>query len=410
MRRPFHGWRIVAFAAVVMAMTAPGQTAGVSPFIDPVMADLGLSRSAISTAYLVGTLVGAAVLPFVGRLVDRYGPRLAMAVIAAVFGGVLVGLSLVTEVFGLTAGFVGIRLTGQGALGLAAVTVVSHWFNRRRGTALGVLTAVGASGISLAPILIERLVAVQGWRTAWLIEGVAVWLIVIPLAVWGIRNRPADVGQHIDGQPSPVDQSGHLPGAGRAEAIRTPYFWVLVAGTAASALLSTAVIFHQISLLGERGLSPAQAAATFLPMTVAGVVATLAVGYLIDRFDFPRLLVVASMGLLAGGLLWATVLSPGWSALGYGAAMGAAANSIRAVEAALTPRMFGTGSIASIRSVLASVGVAASAVGPLMFAAAYEATGSYTAILCAGVALPAAVSLAALTVRLPAGHRLARSS
>jgi hypothetical protein len=74
-------------------------------------------------------------------------------------------------------------------------------------------------------------------------------------------------------------------------AVRTPYFWVLVAGTATSGLLATVVIFHQISLLGERGLSPAQAAATFLPMTATGIVATLVVGYLIDRFDHPRLLV-----------------------------------------------------------------------------------------------------------------------
>lgn len=247
------------------------------------MADLDLSRSAISTAYLVGTLAGAVALPFVGRLVDRYGARWAMTVIAALFGGVLIGLSTVTEVFGLTAGFVGIRLAGQGALGLVAVTVVSHWFHRRRGTALGLVTAIGAAGISLAPILIERLVAVQGWRTAWAIEGLAVWLIVIPVAVWGIRNRPQDVGQHVDGVPTPASQHEQPRGASRGVAMRTPYFWVLVAGTATSALLCTAVIFHQISLLGERGLTPTQAAATFLPMTAAGIVATMAVGYAVDR-------------------------------------------------------------------------------------------------------------------------------
>jgi MFS family permease len=340
-------------------------------------------------------------LPLVGRLIDRYGVRWAIVVIGATFGAVLVALSMVSGIFGLTAGFVGIRLAGQGALGLAAVTVVSHWFSRRRGTALGVVTAIGASGISLAPILIERLIAFHGWRSVWLMEGVAVWAIVVPIAILGIRNRPRDVGQHVDGDPAPAAGHRLQRSVGRAVAMRTPYFWVLVAGVSTSGMLGTAVIFHQISLLGERGLTSAQAAATFLPMTAAGIVATLLVGHLIDRYDHPRLLVVVSMALLGIGLAWATVLTPGWSALAYGAVMGASANAIRAVEAALTPRMFGTGQLASIRSILAAVGVASTAVGPLMFAAAHDATGGYTAVLLASIALPAGVVAAAVTVRLP---------
>lgn len=97
-RTPFHGWRIVAYASITVAMTAPGQTAGVSPFIDPVMAELGLSRSAVSTAYLIGTLTGAAAMPLVGRLVDHYGSRAAIVVIGATFGGVLIGLSLASSI------------------------------------------------------------------------------------------------------------------------------------------------------------------------------------------------------------------------------------------------------------------------------------------------------------------------
>jgi MFS family permease len=398
---PFHGWRIVTYASIVVAMTAPGQTAGVSPFIDPMMAELGLSRSAVSTTYLIGTLTGAACLPLVGRLVDRHGSRAAMVVIGGVFGAVLIGLSLVSGIVGLTAGFVGIRLAGQGALGLAAVTVVAHWFTRRRGTALGIVSAFGSAGISLAPILIERLIAFHGWRTVWLIEGLAVWAIVIPIALLGIRNRPADVGQHIDGQPAP--RAGHQPPAGatRGVALRTPYFWVLAGGVSTSGLLGTAVVFHQISLLGARGLTPAQAAAVFIPMTAAGLAATLLVGYLIDRLDRPRLLVVTSMCLLALSLAWATVATPGWSAWAYGALMGAASNAIRALEAALTPRMFGTDHLGAIRGVMTALSVASTAAGPLIFALVYDATGSYTAILLASLALPLAVAIAALTTGLP---------
>ncbi len=400
-RTRFGGWRIVAYATVVVVMTAPGQTAGVSPFIDPVMAELGLSRSAVSTAYLIGTLTGAAAMPLVGRLVDRYGSRAAIVVIGAVFGGVLIGLSLVSSIVGLTAGFIGIRLAGQGALGLAAVTVVAHWFDRRRGTALGIVSAFGSAGISLAPILIERLIAFHGWRTVWLIEGLAVWAIVIPIALLAIRNRPSDVGQQVDGRPASAADHQPAAGATRAVALRTPYFWVLAAGVSTSGLLGTAVVFHQISLLGARGLTPAEAASVFIPMTTAGLAATLLVGYLIDRLHRPRLLIVTSMGLLTLGLAWATIATPGWSAWAYGALMGASTNAIRAAEAALTPHMFGTDHLASIRGVMTALSVASTAAGPLIFAVVHDTTGSYNAVLLASLALPLAVATAALTTRLP---------
>jgi cyanate permease len=328
-----------------------------------------------------------------------------MVAIGVVFGSVLIGLSLVTEIVGLTAGFVGIRLAGQGALGLAAVTVTAYWFHRRRGTMLGIVTAAGGAGITLSPILIERLVTHLDWRTVWLLEGVAVWAIVIPIAVFGIRNRPADVGQHVDGDTSPDDAQARAHSATRAQALRTPYFWVLAGGTAVVAMLVTAVVFHQISLLGARGLSSAQAAANFLPQTAAALGCSLLVGFLVDRLRRPQLLIVVSMGLLAGGLTWATVLGPGWSALGYGAALGASMGSMKAVETAITPRLFGTAHLGAIRGLVGAIGVAGTALGPLLFAVAHDATGSYTAILLTTTVLPVAVCVAALITPLPTRAR-----
>ncbi|WP_123604076.1 MFS transporter [Micromonospora sp. Llam0] len=189
-------------------MTAPGQTVAVSAFIDPMIADLGMSRSAVSAAYLAGTLVGALALPTIGRIIDRHGVRRCMVAIGAVFGSVLVALSLASGIVGLTAGFVGIRLAGQGALGLAATTVTAHWFYRRRGAAMAVVSASGAAGISLAPIALERLIAQSDWRIGWLVAGLVVWAVVVPIAVFGIRDRPADIGQHVDGDPGGADSAG----------------------------------------------------------------------------------------------------------------------------------------------------------------------------------------------------------
>jgi MFS family permease len=397
----FYGWHIVAYAAIALAATAPGQTAAVSAFIDPMIRDLGVSREQISTAYLVGTLTGALAMPLVGRAIDRFGIRRSMLVIGAVFGAVLLGLSLVRGLTGLTVGFVGIRLLGQGALGLTATTAAARWFVKRRGAALGAVSAAGAAGISTAPLLLERLVSAHGWRTAWVVEGLAVWAIVIPLAVFAMRDDPADLGQRPDGvPPEDQDRRPERGGATRREALATPFFWVLTAGVAVSGLLSTAVAFHQISLLGERGLSTAEAAANFMPQTVAGLAATLVIGSLVDRMD-SRWLTVASMLMLAGALVWGVAVDPGWSALGFGATLGASGTSIRALEAASVPKYFGTDHLGSIRGLVTAVSVGSTAFGPLLFATGFQATGSYTTVLLGSVALPTAVAVAAVLVKPP---------
>lgn len=400
----FYGWRIVAYASLAVAATGPGQTAGVSLFVDPLIRDLGISRSAVSTAYLIGTLTGALALPWIGRALDRYGVRRTMAVIGAVFGAVLIALSAVSTITGLTAGFVGIRMAGQGALGLTATTAAALWFDRRRGTAAGIVSAVGAVGISMTPLLAEALIGQHGWRTAWLVIGVAVWLVVIPIGLVGMRDRPADLGQWPDGRV-PADQSAAARtamnwGVGRAEAIRHPFFWVVTAGVAACGLLATAVAFHQISLLGERGLTTAQAAANFIPQTVAALVATLAAGMLADRIRH-RWLIVAAMAALAGGLAWATQVTPGLSAVGFAALIGAAGGSMRAIEVASFPRYFGVRHIGSIRGLVAAISVASTAFGPVLYALARDMTGGYAEVLWLSVPVPLVVAVAAFFVRPP---------
>jgi MFS family permease len=399
-RRPggFYGWHVVVVSALVLCCTAPGQTAAVSAFIDPMIRGLGVSRSAISTAYLIGTLTGAVAMPFVGRLIDRHGARRGMLSVGALFGAVLISFSLVNGLAGLTLGFIGIRMLGQGALGLTATLAASKWFDTRRGLALSLVSAAGAAGISTAPILLERLISAHGWRAAWIVEGVLIWALVIPLAMFAMKDDPEKLGQRTDGS------GDHLPpplprwGLDRREAFQTPFFWVLTAGVGVSGMLSTAVAFHQISILGEQGLSPGQAAANFVPQTLAGILATLVTGALIDRIN-PRWLTGAAMLALAGGLAWGVLVTPGWSAVGFGMAIGSSGAAIRALEAAATPRFFGTANLGSIRGFIAAVSVGSTAFGPLLFAVAHDIADSYASVLLLSTAAPLCVMVAAFLVR-----------
>jgi len=139
-----------------MAATLPGQTAGVSLFIDAFIEDLGVSRTTVSWLYTVATGLGSLTLPLVGRLVDRYGPRRVALVVIALLAATCMGMSRVSGWIGVFVGFVGLRGLGQGALGLVNNHAVNLWFERRRGFAIGGLGLGMAGAVSAFPPLIEQ--------------------------------------------------------------------------------------------------------------------------------------------------------------------------------------------------------------------------------------------------------------
>ncbi len=403
--RSFYGWRIVAFASLTMAMTAPGQTVGVSVFIDPMMETLGMSRSQVSGAYLIGTLAGGAAMPFVGRFIDAFGVRRVMTVVGLIFGIALASMSAVGGLVALMAGFAGIRMLGQGSLSLVSTTAVALWFERRRGLAMAVTSSAGVGAMSFVPLGLAALILTVGWRTSWMLAGLAVWAVVLPVARFGMKDRPEHVGQFPDGDPEPTVEETARRGRDawtRSEAMRTLMFWALTGTVAATGLVATAMMFHHISLLTEQGLSPTQAAATFVAMTASSIVATLIVGTLADRGS-PKLLAMASMALLGGALVLAQTAAPGWRVVAYVVALGSSGGAARAVEAASFPRYFGIRHIGSIRGTVMAVMVGGSALGPYLLAVGHERFGGYGPALTTMLVIPTAVILLLVGARAPDG-------
>lgn len=410
---PFSGWRIVALCAVLLMMTGPGQTLGVSVFIDPMIAGLELTRSQVSTAYLIGTLAGALGLPVIGRFLDTQGPRRSAAIIGVVFGVVLLGMAGVRGVVTLTLGFVGIRMLGQGGLTVIASTAPARWFDRRRGLAIGITTAAGSAAIALIPLVSTAIIIHYDWRAAWVALAFAVWVIVLPIVRWGLINNPADVGQYPDGRPpqdtvEPEDVAlAHQPVSDvtsmtAAEARRTPIFWAVTAAVVAASLITTALNFHQISILGEQGLTPIEAAANFVPQTIAGLAISLYAGAAIDRFK-QRYLLLGMLGLMAAAMVGVSLVEPGLGAITYGIVLGSSQGAMRSIESGSYPKLFGVNHAGEIRGTARAFAVASSALGPLALAFGFQLTGSYRQVLLALLVLPAIAAVLAIIAPEPGG-------
>ncbi len=410
----FLGWRMLALAVVTSVMTGPGQTIGVSVFIDPIVEELGLSRSAVSTAYLIGTLTGATAMPFVGRFVDRRGVRLSQLIIGGAFVGALVSMSGVNGMLWLIAGFTGIRMFGQGSLSMVSSVTVALWFERRRGLAMGIMATVAGALMTLVPVALNAVIGVTSWRIAWLVAAAAVAVTVLPIAWFGLIDRPAAVGQYPDGDrpdggtpdsgtPELDSSDGPeslrpLVGYTRGEAARTPQFWILAVIGTVSSMLVTGLNFHQIDLLGEAGLSSGQAAAMFLPQILGSSTCALGVGYALDRIG-TRFVPAVSMVLLVLVHLVAVRLDGGAMILVYAVSLGAVGGTVRAALSTMVPGYFGTAHIGSIQGLMSVLLVGGSALGPVVLALAEAATGSYRSANLWLVIIPTISALVALANR-----------
>ena len=384
----FYGWFIVLAGTLGVMMTMPGQTTGVSIFIDHLIHDLGLTRSGVSTLYLLGTLGGSLVLPLVGRFVDRRGPRLAVIVIAAAFALACVWMGAVQGVVMLLVGFTLIRALGQGALSLVSLHVVAIWFVRRRGIAIGLVGVGMALATATFPTIIEWLIETTDWRSAYMLLGLLVALTILPIGALVYRDRPERYGVLPDGAIG----SSQAPVAGAtperhytaAEARRTVTYWVFLLGLFFGSALGTGLVFHHYSILAEGGLERLDAARAFMFYGAAAALANLSTGALITRVA-PRYLLSLMLVALGASLVFAGYLSGPQAVAPYGLLLGLRTGIFGSLQGNVFAYYFGRKHLGSIKGWVSSALVVGSAVGPLVFGLGFDLLGSYTltVVVCA---------------------------
>jgi sugar phosphate permease len=393
-----------------MFASGPGQSFNISVFFNPLIEELGLSRTSLSLAYGVGTMTAALGLSGVGGLVDRLGQRRMLALVSFLLGAVCLLFPLAGNLLLLYLAFTAVRFLGQGSLMLVSTNLVAQWFSRRRGLALSLISLGFALGTAVYPPLAQRMIDTIGWRWSWVWLGLGVWVLMIPASLALVINRPEELGLVPDGgahprPPSATAQAGQPPAAEgedwtRAEALRTPAFWIMALALSVPSLLITGVIIHQISYFEAQGLSRQAAANIFTVTAVSMVGFMLLFGYLLDRYE-TRFVVAGGIFTMAVAM-WAMRLADNLPmAFLYGVMLGVVQGAVMNFTAYVWPRYFGRRHLGSIQGPALTVAIIGASIGPIPFGLAYDLLGGYHEAVLALSLLPVAFALAVAFTRPP---------
>ena len=366
--------------------------------------DTGLSRTGISALLAVSTIVSAILVTFVSRLADRYGPRIILVAGGLGLGAACFGMSTATNLIVFFFTFAALRALGQGSLIINCILLVNQWFVARRGRAIGFMTMGVVLSTAIFPPFARFLIDTIGWREAYAVLGAVAIGLIVPTALFVVKNRPEDVGLFPDGSSqAPVSETRQAMAGVRRDTkvLTSSAFWLLALSLGSPGLVSTGLIIHQTDIFVQNGLSATLAAAVFPIYSASSAISSLASGFVMDRVG-PKALFLFSMATLLAALALAVVMDSLFVAVIYVVVMGVSLGSFIIVHGTIWAHYYGRHGLGRVQGPSMTVSVCASAIGPLPLAVFEEQTGTYTVGLMAMMALPV-LAAAGLVFARPGG-------
>ncbi|MCZ2074931.1 MAG: MFS transporter [Bryobacterales bacterium] len=387
------GWLVVA-AAFCGVMVSFGSllvfTFGV--FLKPLSSEFGWSRESISVAFGIAAVTVAVSSPILGRLLDCYGARRIVLLCMAVFGLAVGSLSLLTSnLVHLYAAFFVLGAVGNGTTQMGYSRAVASWFDDRRGFALALVVAGVGAGSMLFPWLAQRIIDAYGWRIAYLVLGVIVLALGMPLTALFVREHPGS-----------SDRPNAAAGSSVREGLRSRAFWLLVIALFLSSIAINGAIAHLAPLLTDRGINAEYSALAVSVLGAASLAGRLVTGHLLDRCFGPAVSFVLLAGVAAGIFLLATATTGGTGLLtavliGFG--LGGEAD----VTPYLLTRYFGLRMFSTLYGLTWTAYAIAGAIGPIVMGRVFDVTQSYSSLLTVLSALTLVAAM--LMLFLPAYPR-----
>lgn len=413
-RLPFYyGWIVLAAVCAASFSRQGPAVATLSIFIEPMTSEFGWSRTEISGAVSLGGILGAVAAPLIGPFLDKNGARTILCFAVLTTGIPLLLISTVNALPLFYVFYCVARMNFTGPYDIGIYGSVVNWFHEKRSFATSITTVALMTGLVAMPLIAHFAMLAGGWRSAWIAVGATV-LIVGFLPAWlFLVRRPEDLGLAIDGKNAvqsgaksadsggePTDASPPEPAFTRAEAMRTPAFWLLSAFTALVWPIQAGVSLHQAPFLIERGLDPTVAATAVSTFSLTSAIIGFGFGFWPKRVPLRFALVLVGFLLGAAALAMHAVASV---PMAYGAAIlfGCGIGGLLTMLPIAWADFFGRRSYGAIRGAALTIQVASQAAGPLIAGALRDITGTYDTPLLTFAAFGFAAGAVALLAKPP---------
>ena len=371
----FYGYVIVA-AALFMAIVMWGARFSFGVFFAPVLQEFGWSRAATSGGFSLTWVFTGLLSILVGRLNDKFGPRLIMTI-----GGLLVGLgylfmSQLSSLWQLYL-FCGLISIGMSAVLVPTLSTVARWFVKMRAFMTGIVLA--GTGIALMVIIPGANQAIMncGWRRAYIIVGMVVIIIVV-IAAQFLRRDPYELGKLPYGCEG-VSTSASEPrisGLFFREALRTRQVWLISLVYFCTYFIYNLLLVHTVIYATEKGFSSAQAVAIMVFLGGAGIAGRILMGVFADRIGNKQAMVLGA-GLMMVTLFWLLMAKDLWMLFFFGVVFGFGHGGMATMESPIVANVFGMRSHGVIFGLVFFSDTVGGATGPFLAGYIFDVTRSY---------------------------------
>jgi MFS family permease len=402
-KRVFYGWWVLLGSGVGLALCfGPIIVSTFGVFVKPLTREFGWSRGEISMAFSVAMVAHTATMPFIGRLADYVRARKVILAATILFGLGVFGLAFLSKhlwQFYVIYLIIGVAGAGNGPVPYAKV--ITRWFDRKRGFALGLAMAVVSASVAILPFVAQGLVSTIGWRSTYAVMALAIIGITIPAVGLLLKESPHSLGLLPDGAAVDLETS-RVPieeetGLSFHESWHASSFWLIVAAFFLMSVSFFGLIVHLVPMLTDRGISARNAALAASLVGCGGFMARIGIGYVLDIFFAAS---VAALMFTASTLGFCILLVPTAGLLPFLAAflIGIGQGAELDIIPYMASRYFGLVAFAEIYGYLFAVFTFGGVVGPVLMGKAFDALGSYRLML--GVFAVATLVASALMTRL----------
>ncbi len=398
----FYGWRIAAACFTNLFVVVGIIYYSFPVFYAPLIEEFGWSRAEVTAGFFLSMVVVGPVFGIsAGFLIDRYGSKRILLAGLVSAGTAFLGFAWMRSL-PLYYVFYFMQTIGYVSAGpIPNQVLISQWFARMRGRAMGLAYVGIGIGGAVAPVFAQFLTRHFGWRAAMLAIGGIILLILIPVTIFLVKNRPADKGLFPDGGPGPGVQAGKTADSPieLRRALRTPVFWLILTGSLMSIGAVGGVIQHLQLYLRDQRFSPEKAALVASYLLISSIVGRVTMGYLADRFSRKYVMLAACLLVACAIPALYFVHIPGCVytfAVVFGFGMGADYMLIPLI----TAECFGVSSLGKLMGVILTTDALSQAFAPVVVSRIYDLQKSYDWGFALLIAMGAAGALAVSRIPL----------